>query len=202
MERGKIIIQTAHREAPSYVEAARAIRLSGGRLKRNNKQINLVALRNSRPVFNEWSCYFGVIWYENKTPYYKVFPATTYPGHHYLVDKLLNKDGTAIIKTGIYKESYALGLHKKKTPAIVQKTPVQYYRDGNKNKVFDFEGKVYSGIIGVNIHGTTNKFPFVNKWSGGCIVLQDPIAMDWILGKCEESAEVYGNSFDLNLITF
>lgn len=89
-----------------------------------------------------------------------------------------NSQGVAHMKAD--KWHYNLwknGMHKKKMRALVQATPCEYYRDGNKNNKSEEIGNIHKGIIGLNFHTVTYLEKLKNlilgrigQWSVGCQV--------------------------------
>lgn len=91
---------------------------------------------------------------------------------------VLKRGGVACIYPGQYK-AWANGFHKKakygdKHPALVQVAPIKYTRDFNQDfsRIGD---RIYSGIIGINIHSTMEGFTreSLGSWSEGCAVIMN-----------------------------
>jgi len=166
------------------------------------RELNLIGFRNTNGIFNKWDDFLGAFWFEGKTSYFKIFPGTTIPGRYYLIDRLVNPNGCAVVLPGQYLEAYELGLHKGVQEAFVQRGKIRYFRDNNKNSIIEQTGEVTEGIVGLNIHTTRGIFPFVNKHSAGCQVFQDPQQFEWVLALAREHADRYGNKFDYTLMTY
>ena len=89
-----------------------------------------------------------------------------------------NPDGVAHMKADTWHYNiWANGLHKKRMKALVQVTPCEYYRDGNKNNKSEEVGLVKKGVIGLNFHTVTYLDKLkqlilgrIGKWSVGCQV--------------------------------
>lgn len=87
-----------------------------------------------------------------------------------------NSQGCAVIKTNEwYYNLWKPGKHKSKMRALIQASPIKYYRDWNKNSKVEEIGELKSGIIGVNFHTATYSTSpyiakFINGWSTGCQV--------------------------------
>jgi hypothetical protein len=169
--------------------------------KSRYRELNLIGFRRISGEFNTWKDYLGAFWFEGTQPYFKLFPGTTVPGRYYLIDKFLNPKGCAVMLPGQYVDSYQLGKHKGKE-AFVQRSKIRYFRDNNKNSIIDNAGGVFDDIIGLNIHTTHGVFPFVNKYSAGCQVYQDPQQFEWVLELAREHADRYGNKFNYTLMTY
>ena len=62
--------------------------------------------------------------------------------------------------------------------ALVQWRPVEYWRDGNKDKKADYGGEVFKDVIGLNIHRSSiHDSDEINRYSAGCIVFSK--MADW-----------------------
>ena len=161
-----------------------------------SSRFSLLALRDASRPFNQWSDWIGCVvsgqlmW---------LFQGTTLPGRFYMVSKLLNPKGCAILLPGQYLGVYRLGLHKGKSPAFVQCGEFQVARDWNRNEVYDFTRIEEASSIGLNIHTTTGLFPVVNKFSAGCLVVQRPWEFKQLLDLAECSKQDF---FDLTLMEF
>jgi len=130
------------------------------------------------------------------------YKATTDPGTFWLQNPL-NPQGTAILKEGQYKNTYALGLHRGKYLALVQVRPVTVMRDYDRNAVLDFmNGKEQTGLFGINIHraletGTTKT---IDKFSAGCQVFANASDFQVFMQLCERHKQFHGNSFTYTLL--
>jgi hypothetical protein len=130
------------------------------------------------------------------------FSATTDPGTYWLQNPM-NPQGTAILKEGQYIGSHAMGLHRGKYLALVQKRPLTVIRDYDRNAVLDFmNGREEKGLFGINVHrasenGTTKT---VDHFSAGCQVFASATDFVLFLSLCERHKAVYGNDFTYTLI--
>lgn len=130
------------------------------------------------------------------------FSATTDPGTYWLKSPM-NPQGTAILKEGQYLNTYALGMHRGKYLALVQRRPVTVLRDYDRNAVLDFmNGKEDTGLFGINIHrasqnGTTTT---VDKYSAGCQVFANANDFALFISLCERHKNLYGNQFTYTLL--
>lgn len=189
-------------KAPDFQFVLEAFERYGYALDKRDNRINLLALRNRSARFNRFDDFVGVLWFVDEVPYYKVFPGTTRPGRYYLVDTLLNPRGCAVLEEGQYVDSYKLGKHKGKD-AFVQAKPVVFRRDGDRDLCIDPHGPVEKGFIGLNIHSTSGIFPFINKWSAGCIVYQNPRDLEYVLELAKFAYMVRAqDTFSLTLISY
>ena len=123
-----------------------------------------------------------------KGPIMYVFTCTTNPGTHWLKN-LLNPKGTAVLKPGQYVDTYQLGLHQGKYRALVQRKPVTVYRDGDKDDVAEETKVEQTGLFGINIHRANASAisNFIDRWSAGCQVLNDPEQFKTLISSCEMS---------------
>jgi hypothetical protein len=130
------------------------------------------------------------------------FSATTDPGTYWLQNPM-NPQGTAILKEGQYIGSHAVGLHRGKYLALVQKRPLTVIRDYDRNAVLDFmNGREEKGLFGINVHrasenGTTKT---VDHFSAGCQVFASATDFVLFMSLCERHKAVYGNDFTYTLI--
>lgn len=113
---------------------------------------------------------------------------TTNPGKYGLTSFMdYNKAGCAVVKADeFYHNIWKYGLHKGKMEALVQVSPILYFRDNNKNLKSEEIGEVKTGIIGINFHTATYEKD-ANK-------LKKFIA--WAIGKWSEGCQVCDHAFD------
>tara|TARA_Y100001973_G_C5177810_1_gene323099 strand:+ start:536 stop:1003 length:468 start_codon:yes stop_codon:yes gene_type:complete len=132
------------------------------------------------------------------------YPVTTDPGKYWLKNPL-NPKGTAILCPGQYRSTWQLGKHQGKYKSLVQRKPVKVYRDNNKNEIIDYNNistSIDEGYFGINIHRSNpyDQSYIINKWSAGCQVFKKIEDYNKFIKLCEDSAEIYGNSFTYTLI--
>lgn len=98
--------------------------------------LNIVVIRTENSHSNSFDDYLAVLHKENGKPLVHVWPITTDPGKHWLMNPL-NKNGTIIVVPGQHKGAYMLGIHGRsgKYPyeALEQKKPMSYVRDNNRD---------------------------------------------------------------------
>ena len=115
----------------------------------------------------------------------------------------MNVKGTAILKEGQYRSCWKIGKHQGKYTALVQRKPVTVIRDADRDAEYDYDsGVAEKGLFGINIHRSNSKREStqVDKWSAGCQVFANPWEYDVFIKICEESADIFGNSFSYTLI--
>lgn len=82
-----------------------------------------------------------------------------------------NHLGCAVLKSNcMVYGSHTYGLHRGKKPAYRQSKGFPYYRDNNRNERAEEIGKVYTDIIGANIHRAGVDSTVIKNWSTACIV--------------------------------
>ena len=166
--------------------------------------LNICGWRTARPELDEFKDWISYAWkYEGEWEW-RLWPATTLPGSHYLRRRLLNPKGTAILVPGQYRGVYKLDLHNGKYEALCQRLgPVSVYRDGNRDEVFDYEpSSKMSGMFGINIHRASwsGKTAAVNKHSAGCQVFQVAADHKESIELAHKGAFQFGNKFSYTLL--
>lgn len=132
-----------------------------------------------------------------------IWECTTDPGLKSL-KSFSNIKGCAILVPNQYRSSYQIGYHKGQYEALVQKGPVQVYRDNNKDNILDFNpNTIEKGIFDINIHRSNpnTESTIVDGWSAGCTVFKKALDFDNFMKLCYKSKELYGNNFTYTLVT-
>jgi hypothetical protein len=163
-------------------------------------ELNIVGIRAATTKANSFDDELNVFYKDSsgKWQHYEL-KATTDPGLYWLHNPM-NPAGTALLKAGQYRDSYATGLHRGKYLALVQVKPVTVYRDYNRNSILDFT-KTQTGMYGINIHraraeGATVQ---IDKHSAGCQVLANASDFDLLMRLAEIHKSKYGNRFTYTL---
>ncbi len=176
---------------------------------RRNFNLNIVGIRNPFPELDRFGCQLAVFWKYAGEFHFREWPITTYPGSHYLIDKLLNPRGAAILAPGQYRGVYRLDLHNGRYQALCQRGgPVRVFRDGNRDRVFDLDPEsVEGGWFGINIHapvdpaaGRNYVKDLVRASSAGCQVFQRVADFLEFRQLCREAMSRWGNSFTYTLV--
>jgi hypothetical protein len=173
---------------PSIIERTVA---AGHKIFEAPFSVNIIGVRAAGDPDNTFNdslhlCYTdsGARWVE------RVYPITTDPGRHYL-DNPMNENGCAILAAGQYRATFARGQHSAENPyeCLVQVRNVNIYRIKGDERV----GPA-SGIFGIQIHRANANSPseFVNKWSAGCQVFQDPTDFADFMSTVKTSMDIYG----------
>lgn len=167
-------------------------------------KLNLIGVRNSSAInqnsFDDQIAYF---YYDDKGKLIgKVAPATTDPSTAWLKDPM-NVKGAAVLKSGEYKDAYAIGLHRNKYEALVQIKPVTVIRDNDRDALINYLAPTQTGLFGINIHKSTkgkNNEDIIGLDSAGCQVFRNiPDFMD-MMRLAQVSRSKYGNKFSYILI--
>jgi hypothetical protein len=173
--------------------------------------LNIIGIRNSNNVPNSFNDQIVVIYKDsNKQERILSFQATTDPGLYWL-ENPQNIDGTLILVPGQYESCYQIGIHGRTSSnpykALEQVGNMIYVRDGDRDKVLDFQlindpKKIITGIFKTNLHRANENHESiqVDKWSAGCQVIADPVDFATLLNLCDKSAELYGNKFTYTLL--
>ena len=138
----------------------------------------------------------GDIWVEESGA------ATTDPGRYWLLKP--DYHACAIMKHPQQaRGAYKLGIHRG-YEALTQCTALEYWRDGSKDEILDYKGKVFKKNIALNIHRSSTReggSVYVDRHSAGCQVWQDPIDFRRMLELCKLQIKTLGyRTFTYTLI--
>jgi len=168
-------------------------------------ELNIVGIRSTSTVPNRFDDEIHVFF---KTPQknweHYVFTATTDPGTYWLRNPMMPQ-GTAILAQGQYLNAYQIALHRGQYEALCQIKPVTTIRDYNRDAVLDFyNGYKTTGMYGINIHRASiyGETKYVDKYSAGCQVIEDPKDFELFMQLCERHRALYGNYFTYTLIDY
>lgn len=132
--------------------------------------------------------------------------ATTKPGLTSLSGQPMNKNGTFILMPGFYKDCWIIGKHNRgkehEHDALVQRASGVFkgWRDNNKDGKFDFSGKEFTDVEGLNDHTTRpNEIKRVGAFSYACQVTWDDKEHLIKMAVCMRGAELYSNIFSYAL---
>jgi hypothetical protein len=186
---------------PSIAQLRTVFKNKGYTLNSKVWELNLIGIRNDKPVPNSFDDLIGVLFkdrFGEDTLSY--FSATTDPGTFWLLSPM-QVEGCIIMKEGQYKNAYKIGLHKG-YKALEQCGDINYVRDNNRDAIPDYNTpKQVKGNYKTNIHHASmpENSIRVDKWSAGCQVINK----GWLefLELCEESKKVTGkNVFSYTLL--
>lgn len=193
------IFDTNNKIMITYDKLQKTLESKGYRFFTGDLNINLIGIRNSNELTNEFDDFLCVAIEENgKKTLYVFNDFTTDPGFYYLKKKFLNPKGCAIMKPGQYGGMLTFGKHRGKYDALVQVGKCTVYRDRTKDNKIDFDTE-QTGVFGINIHHAYDREE-INKYSAGCQVHQSQSKLDKVLELCEKSAKKYGDKFTYTLI--
>lgn len=132
---------------------------------------HLIGIRTTDEKPNE----FDDVFYLVANDELHTYTGTTNPGRHWLKNPISEK-GAAVLKPGQWANCWELGRHKGLYKAWVQVRPVTVYRDNDRDEFSENLGIEETGLFGINIHraNESKKSTFIDKWSAGCQVLNDP----------------------------
>jgi hypothetical protein len=134
---------------------------------------------------------------------YLVFKITTDPGTYWLKNPM-NPQGTAILKTGQYRNAYRIDKHRGKYYALCQRNAkVTVVRDYDRDAVLDFyNGREEVGMFGINIHRARKigETYTIDKYSAGCQVFKNANDFNFFMKMCEVHKKLYDNKFTYTLI--
>lgn len=155
---------------------------------------HLIGIRSKADLPNQFDDHFYLV---NRIEYTH-YTGTTNPGTHWLTN-LLNSKGAALLKPGQYFNTWQLGLHRGLYEALVQVRPVKVWRDANKNQHSEPGTEVYEGMFGINIHrASANQVSkFIDKWSAGCQVLNNPQDFAHLINSFKATGKKYLPAYTL-----
>lgn len=183
----------------------KAARAKGYNIDTRPNKLNLIGVRNSKATdqntFDDSIAYF---YYDDKGKLFgKVVPATTDPSTYWLNKPMDTSIGSAILKSGEYKDAYSIGLHKGKYNALVQVKPVETIRDNDRNSYINYFAPTTTGMYGINIHRATigkSNVALIDQDSAGCQVFRDFTDFNKMMELANVSRDKYGNTFSYILI--
>jgi hypothetical protein len=116
----------------------------------------------------------------------------------------MNRQGTAILKSGQYVDTYAIDYHDNRYLALCQRLkPVTVIRDADRNDLLNFFAETSTGMYGINIHRSSyNKSNelLIGPDSAGCQVFRNNEDFLEMMKAAEISKNKYGNKFTYTLI--
>lgn len=167
-------------------------------------KLNLIGIRNQKATNqNNFDDQIAFFYYDtNGALRGKVSRGTTDPSTFWL-NNPMNVKGAAVLKSGEYKDAYAIGLHKGQYTALVQVKPVTTIRDNDRNALINYFAPTTTGLYGINIHRATlnkaNEY-VIGKDSAGCQVFMDVNDYNEMINSAKKSRDLYGNKFSYILI--
>lgn len=191
--------------APTLQEVINEVTRLGYEIDRRKYALNVVGIRSDEktsPVF--FDDFIAIFYFDEKGDLQgEVVPATTDPSVNFLKDPM-NPRGTAVLKSGQYKNTYAIGLHRGKYNALVQVlAPVTVIRDDDRNSDINYFAPTFKGYFGINIHRASrgkNNEAEIGLDSAGCQVFRNEKDFDKMMIYANRHKDLYGNKFNYTLI--
>lgn len=187
---------------PTLVEVSAAVKALGYRwFEGGDYNLNIVGIRCRDTHANTFNDFLCVAFTVNGQPHFYAFAASTDPGTYYR-ENPANVDGTAILTTGQHRSLWKLGTHRGRYKALVQRSPVNVYRDNNRDQKININEVSGAGWFGINCHRANplKTSLYVDKWGAGCQVLANPQDFDLLMALCEQSRARFSNGFTYTLI--
>jgi hypothetical protein len=168
-------------------------------------KLNVVGIRSSNVTSLYYDDQIAFFWYNDKGKLEgKVCPATTDPSVYYLRDNPMNRQGTAILKSGQYVDTYKIDYHDDRYLALCQRLkPVTVIRDADRNDLLNFFAETSTGMYGINIHRSSydkSNELLIGPDSAGCQVFRNNEDFLEMMKAAEISKNKYGNKFTYTLI--
>lgn len=163
--------------------------------EKDNEVVNLFGYRSKELLLDQFNDILGIAYKDSfSNGQCLIFPGTTKPGLHYLMQELGNPKGTFILAEGFHADGFKIGLHNG-YEALVQAGPGVFvgHRDLNSNGVLDETGLLYRDSTAIDLHRTrddVNVTNVVDKFSAGCQVLWEDKHLGMILALVKRSFEV------------
>jgi len=169
--------------------------------------LNIVGVRNASHDATKFDDMLLILYRDEKHTVWTVesYEITTDPGPS-ILRKPINPDGTAILVPDQYRSTYVIGTHGgslRHTALVQRKGAVKVYRDTDKDSKPETEGRaIQEGMFGINLHRhpRPGEKEYVGGSSAGCQVFKDSREFLHFLELCNQSADIYGNSFTYTLL--
>jgi hypothetical protein len=165
--------------------------------------LNIVGVRNGLTgarVTNVFDDLITVSYMAGGAWYYSEYIATTEPGKKGVL-QYHNPGGVAILAEQQCLDAYVIRKHQGKYDALCQEKPVKFFRDPDKDLLYDMD-KLTEGVIGINVHHASamHTSSLVENWSEGCQVIASPFDFEEFMKLCYEARTLHGNLFTYTLI--
>lgn len=191
--------------AKNIADIVKTMKSNGYAIDSRPYALNVVGVRNSEATsqdnFDDQLAFF---YYDQQGILRgKIAPATTDPSTFYLESPISGTGGTAVLKSGQYKDAYQIGLHRNKYEALVQRKPVTVIRDNDRNAYINYLAPTQTGLFGINIHRASrgkNDVAIIDKDSAGCQVFRDEKDFQEMMALARIHRSKYGNNFTYTLI--
>lgn len=178
--------------------------------KENPWNLNIVGVRTRTPEFDRFRCRL-VHFYREATEWkLDSWGITTLPGKTYMVDRLLNPRGCAILAPGQNKGVYALDYHRGVYQALCQRNgSVRVFRDKDRDREYDMDpATIQVGSFGINVHATENPDDGISNpvadrigsASAGCLVFARVNDFVTAREQWRKARSAWGAKFTLTLL--
>ena len=157
--------------------------------------VNLLAIRQTNTITNLFDDKIVVFWKYKSKWTLKEYTCTTKPGTSYFYNSYIKRlGGVAMLVPGEYK--YKLGLHQGRYKALRQAEPVNVYRLTKINEspleaTFGMSIKPLQSSINIHRSNPNAVSTRVNKWSAGCIVINE--GYNDFMSIMKKSLSIYNN---------
>jgi hypothetical protein len=168
---------------------------------RGRYNVNMIGVRTPNGTVNAFDDWLHLVYKDDRDQWIDLaFPCTTDPGLYWLKNPM-RRSGTAVLKAGQYRGSHAIGQHRGRYTALVQRKPVTVWRDNDRSATIDLvPGSEITGLYGINIHHAGHDSHRVDKWSAGCTVIGNLADWNVFMAVIRRSADLYGDRFTYTLI--
>ena len=173
--------------------------------------LNIIGERTLPGTDNVFDDFINVVYKDELGRWiHERFKATTDPGRYWLT-KEDYKPCAIVAHPQQARGAYKIGLHRGSYPSLVQRLPLNLWRDSNKDSHADYTESDGSPLpitretVGINIHRSSSKpdgSVYVDRWSAGCQVFANPADFDRFMELCSLQVERCGyQTFTYTLIT-
>jgi len=169
-------------------------------------ELNIVAYRSRFIRSDAFDDEIHVFYKNAKNKWiYHIFKGTTDPGQYWL-NHPQHPQGTAFLKKGQYVNAYAMGFHKGRYEALVQKNPVTVIRNYSRHGLFNWftSGKEDTGNFGINVHRAFSQgvAKIIDHFSAGCLVFANAKEYQMFIALLKKHRKIHGNQFTVTLMDF
>jgi hypothetical protein len=191
----------------SWDDIKRGLDKSGAGKKMDFDKMNIVGIRNSLAVKNQYQNRFTdllVIMSPESKKQVSIYKATTTPGIAFLympfrnwwmssaLKDTINPNGLGILQPGVY--DYTIGSHRGKYQALIQgKSKAGRLKPVEKPEDLKFStftpSDVQEGNFAMNIHKAGKDTSSIDSWSAGCQVFKSSDDFDEMMEKARNSGQ-------------
>lgn len=161
--------------------------------------LNLVVVRRSPGVLDAYDDQIHAVCRDEAGAWVDWWAwGTANPGSYYAVDHPTRGGTGTLVAPQQVRGGWKIGLHRGKTPALVQAGPLRIWRDRDFDGLPDLTGPIVQGA-GYNLHPMGRADRPVGRWSAGCC---GPTADRWpeLWALVQRSAAIYGPAFTATII--